>query len=57
MASLLERFEGRGSAVGVTIPGGVRKNGVVASAANIHKGWIGTAPTTCSATSSAARST
>jgi polyphosphate glucokinase len=42
MATLLERFEGHDSAVGVTIPAVVRKNGVVASAANIDKGWIGT---------------
>jgi polyphosphate glucokinase len=42
MATLLERFEGGDSAVGVTIPGVVRPNGVVGSAANIDKGWIGT---------------
>ncbi len=42
MAELLERFEGHESAVGVTIPGVVRKNGEVASAANIDKSWIGT---------------
>jgi polyphosphate glucokinase len=42
MAKLLERFEGEDSPVGVTIPGVVRKNGVVASAANIDKSWIGT---------------
>ncbi len=42
MAKLLERFEDSHSAVGVTVPGVVRKNGVVASAANIDKGWIGT---------------
>ncbi len=42
MAKLLERFEGDDSPVGVTIPGVVRKNGVVASAANIDKSWIGT---------------
>jgi polyphosphate glucokinase len=42
MAELLERFEGDDSPVGVTIPGVVRKNGVVASAANIDKSWIGT---------------
>ena len=42
MAELLERFEGSDSAVGVTIPGVVRKGGVVASAANIDKCWIGT---------------
>ena len=42
MAELLERFEGHDSPVGVTVPGVVRKNGVVASAANIDKSWIGT---------------
>jgi polyphosphate glucokinase len=42
MAELLERFEDSDSPVGVTIPGVVRSNGVVASAANIDKGWIGT---------------
>jgi polyphosphate glucokinase len=42
MATLLEQFEHSHSAVGVTIPGVVRRNGVVASAANIDKGWIGT---------------
>jgi polyphosphate glucokinase len=42
MAKLLERFEGHDSPVGVTIPGVIRKNGVVASAANIDKSWIGT---------------
>ena len=42
MAKLLERFEDSSSAVGVTIPGVVRKGGVVASAANIDKSWIGT---------------
>ena len=42
MVKLLERFEGGDSAVGVTIPSVVRKDGVVASAANIDKGWIGT---------------
>ena len=42
MAKLLERFEGDDSPVGVTIPGVVRKNGVVTSAANIDKSWIGT---------------
>src|SRR4051794_3233984 len=42
MAELLERFEGQDSPVGVTIPGVVRKNGEVTSAANIDKGWIGT---------------
>jgi polyphosphate glucokinase len=42
MAELLKKFEGGSSVVGVTIPGVVRKGGVVASAANIDKGWIGT---------------
>ena len=42
MAELLERFPQSSSAVGVTIPGVVRKGGVVASAANIDKSWIGT---------------
>jgi polyphosphate glucokinase len=42
MAELLEKFEGRDSVVGVTVPGVVRKGGVVASAANIDKSWIGT---------------
>ena len=42
MAKLLERFPESSSAVGVTIPGVVRKGGVVASAANIDKSWIGT---------------
>src|SRR3954467_10850872 len=42
MAELLERFPKSSSAVGVTIPGVVRKGGVVASAANIDKSWIGT---------------
>ncbi len=42
MAELLERFEAQDSPVGVTIPGVVRKNGVVTSAANIDKSWIGT---------------
>jgi polyphosphate glucokinase len=42
MAELLERFEKSESPVGVTIPGVVRRNGVVASAANIDKSWIGT---------------
>ena len=42
MAELLERFEKSDSPVGVTIPGVVRRNGVVASAANIDKSWIGT---------------
>jgi polyphosphate glucokinase len=42
MAELLEKFEGSDSVVGVTVPGVVRKGGVVASAANIDKSWIGT---------------
>ena len=42
MAELLEQFEKSDSPVGVTIPGVVRRNGVVASAANIDKSWIGT---------------
>ena len=42
MAELLTRFDKSSSAVGVTIPGVVRKGGVVASAANIDKSWIGT---------------
>jgi polyphosphate glucokinase len=42
MAELLKQFDGGGSVVGVTIPGVVRKGGVVASAANIDKSWIGT---------------
>ena len=42
MGQLLERFPESSSAVGVTIPGVVRKGGVVASAANIDKSWIGT---------------
>jgi len=42
MAELLKEFEGGDSVVGVTIPGVVRKGGVVASAANIDKSWIGT---------------
>ena len=42
MAELLERFDDGGdSPVGVTVPGTVRK-GVVGSAANIDKSWIGT---------------
>ncbi|MDQ6686598.1 MAG: ROK family protein [Actinomycetota bacterium] len=42
MAELLAKFEGAGSSpVGVTIPGVVRR-GVVRSAANIDKHWIGT---------------
>ncbi|GAB3994511.1 polyphosphate--glucose phosphotransferase [Nocardioides marmoraquaticus] len=41
MAELLSRFDDATSPVGVTIPGVVR-NGVVGSAANIDKGWIGT---------------
>ena len=42
MAELLKKFEGSSSAVGVTVPGVVRKGGVIGSAANIDKGWIGT---------------
>ncbi|MCW2760203.1 MAG: hypothetical protein JWR85_404 [Marmoricola sp.] len=42
MAELLKQFEGSSSVVGVTVPGVVRKGGVVASAANIDKSWIGT---------------
>jgi polyphosphate glucokinase len=42
MAELLKQFEGSSSVVGVTVPGVVRKGGVVASAANIDKTWIGT---------------
>jgi polyphosphate glucokinase len=42
MAELLKKFEGSSSVVGVTVPGVVRKGGVVASAANIDKSWIGT---------------
>jgi polyphosphate glucokinase len=42
MAELLEKFERSDSVVGVTVPGVVRKGGVVASAANIDKSWIGT---------------
>ena len=42
MAELLEKFEDSESPVGVTVPGVVRANGVVASAANIDKAWIGT---------------
>jgi polyphosphate glucokinase len=38
---LLEQFPGCTGAVGVTVPGVVR-HGVVLSAANIHKAWIGT---------------
>ena len=41
MVTLLEGFEGD-SPVGVTIPGVVRKGGVIGSAANIDKHWIGT---------------
>lgn len=41
MAELLSRFDDATSPVGVTIPGVVR-GGVVGSAANIDKGWIGT---------------
>jgi polyphosphate glucokinase len=42
MAQLLKGFEESTSAVGVTVPGVVRKGGVIGSAANIHKSWIGT---------------
>lgn len=42
MAELLSKFEGGKSVVGVTVPGVVRRGGVVASAANIDKSWIGT---------------
>ena len=42
MAELLKKFDKSSSVVGVTIPGVVRKGGVVASAANIDKSWIGT---------------
>ena len=41
MAELIDRFPEATGPVGVTIPGVVR-NGVVHSAANIDKGWIGT---------------
>lgn len=41
MAELLSRFDDQTSPVGVTVPGVVR-HGVVSSAANIHKSWIGT---------------
>ena len=42
MAELLEKFEDQKSPVGVTVPGVVRKRGVIGSAANIDKSWIGT---------------
>jgi polyphosphate glucokinase len=42
MAELLKKFDASPSAVGVTVPGVVRKGGVVGSAANIDKSWIGT---------------
>ncbi len=42
MAELVGKFEDHKSPVGVTIPGVVRKGGVVGSAANIDKEWIGT---------------
>jgi polyphosphate glucokinase len=42
MSELLKRFKSSSSAVGVTVPGVVRKGGVIGSAANIHKSWIGT---------------
>lgn len=42
MAELLKKFDDSKSAVGVTVPGVVRKGGVIGSAANIDKSWIGT---------------
>ena len=42
MAELLKKFDDSLSAVGVTVPGVVRKGGVIGSAANIDKSWIGT---------------
>jgi polyphosphate glucokinase len=42
MAELLKKFDDSTSAVGVTVPGVVRKGGVIGSAANIDKSWIGT---------------
>ena len=42
MAELLRKFDGTKSPVGVTVPGVVRPGGVVTSAANIDKSWIGT---------------
>jgi polyphosphate glucokinase len=42
MAKLLKKFEDSTSAVGVTVPGVIRKGGVIGSAANIDKSWIGT---------------
>ncbi len=42
MAELLEKFDDQKSPVGVTVPGVVRKRGVIGSAANIDKSWIGT---------------
>ena len=42
MAELLKEFDDTKSAVGVTVPGVVRKGGVIGSAANIDKAWIGT---------------
>jgi polyphosphate glucokinase len=42
MAELLKKFDDTGSPVGVTVPGVVRKGGVIGSAANIDKSWIGT---------------
>jgi len=42
MAELLTKFKSSSSVVGVTVPGVVRKGGVIGSAANIHKSWIGT---------------
>jgi polyphosphate glucokinase len=41
MAELLDKFDDKSSPVGVTVPGVVR-HGVVHSAANIDKAWIGT---------------
>ncbi len=42
MAKLLKKFDDSKSAVGVTVPGVVRRGGVIGSAANIDKSWIGT---------------
>ncbi len=42
MAKLLKQFDDSDSVVGVTVPGVVRKGGVIGSAANIDQGWIGT---------------
>lgn len=41
VVELLKEFKGRDGPVGITVPGVVR-HGVVSSAANIDKGWIGT---------------